>query len=217
MQGLEPPKHSRKKWLLLVLLLLGVGAALAGGFNAALSYTNTTEFCTSCHTMKTNLTELQEKVHWSNASGVHAGCADCHVPKAFGPKMLAKIMAAKDVYHEIIGTIDTPEKYEAHRWDMANRVWDKMKATNSRECRSCHDFAHMDLSAQDRFARKKHEKAPDRDETCIDCHKGIAHTLPEEPQSAEAAPAEAATPEAPAATETPATEPQPTAPSGSGT
>jgi len=30
---------------------------------------------------------------------------------------------------------------------------------------------------------KKHEKAVDRDQTCIDCHKGIAHQLPEEPES----------------------------------
>jgi len=58
-----------------------------------------------------------------------------------------------------------------------------MEANNSRECRSCHTYTHMDLSEQDRFARKKHEKAVDRDQTCIDCHKGIAHQLPEEPES----------------------------------
>jgi cytochrome c-type protein NapC len=129
--------------------------------------------------MKINLTELEEHVHWKGRTGVHAGCADCHVPKEFFPKMKAKILAAKDVWHELIGTIDTPEKYEAHRLDMAQRVWAKMKATDSRECRSCHSFEHMDLSLQDRFARRKHEKATERGETCIDCHKGIAHKLPE--------------------------------------
>ncbi|MCK5919185.1 MAG: NapC/NirT family cytochrome c [Cocleimonas sp.] len=167
------------------LLLLIIGAALMSLFNYGLQATNTTEFCTSCHSMQTNLKELKETVHYSSASGVHAGCADCHVPKAFIPKMIAKVMAAKDVYHEILGTIDTPEKYEKHRWDMATRVWAKMKATDSRECRSCHSFDRMDLSAQDKIARKKHDSATDKGKTCIDCHKGIAHEEPDEPDDEE--------------------------------
>ena len=175
-------KSSRKKILLTSLLLIGLGVMLTAGFNASLSYTNTTEFCTSCHTMKVNLAELKETPHWKSSSGVHAGCADCHVPKPFVPKMIAKVMAAKDVWHEILGTIDTPEKYEARRWQMANSVWDKMRASDSRECRSCHDFEHMDLSEQSRMARKKHEKATDRGKTCIDCHQGIAHEEPEAPE-----------------------------------
>lgn len=163
------------------LLLLILGAILMSVFNYTLEATNTTEFCTSCHSMQTNLKELKETVHYSSASGVHAGCADCHVPKAFIPKMQAKIMAAKDVYHEIMGTIDTPEKYEKHRWDMASRVWAKMKATDSRECRTCHSFDRMDLSEQSKSARKRHDSAEEKGKTCIDCHKGIAHEEPDEP------------------------------------
>jgi cytochrome c-type protein NapC len=182
----------RKSWLrrlLGVALIFFAGVVFAGLFNVGLEYTNRTEFCTSCHSMKTNLAELEEKVHWKSRSGVHAGCADCHVPKDFKEKMIAKVMAAKDVYHEIMGTIDTPEKYEARRLDMAQRVWAKMKASDSRECKSCHGFAHMDFSEQDRFARKKHENAPDRGQTCIDCHKGIGHKLPEGADAAEPEPA----------------------------
>jgi len=174
---------SLKKVIIVSALIFVAGIVFAGLFNAGLAHTNTTEFCTSCHSMQTNLEELQQSVHWQSASGVHAGCADCHVPKPFIPKMIAKIMAAKDVYHEVMGTIDTPEKYEAHRWDMASRVWAKMKATDSRECRSCHDFAHMALDTQSRSARARHSSAPDKGETCIDCHQGIAHTLPDEPET----------------------------------
>lgn len=181
MPNTEPQKNSKKKWFLTSILIFLLGILFAAGFNVALEATNTTEFCTSCHTMRINLEELKETVHWSGISGVHADCADCHVPKSFGPKMYAKIMAAKDVWHEILGTIDTPEKFEARRWEMANRVWDKMRANDSRECRDCHSFDHMDLSAQDRFARKKHERAVDKGETCIDCHTGIAHREPDEP------------------------------------
>lgn len=172
------------RWVGFAFIFIVLGVLSAIGFDAAVGYTNTVEFCTSCHSQQFAFDELKKSTHWSNRTGVHAGCPDCHVPHSFFPKMYAKIMAYKDVYHELLGTINTREKFEAHRWEMANRVWAKMQATNSRECRSCHSFDHMDLSAQDRFARKKHEKAVDRNETCIDCHKGIVHQLPEEPAAA---------------------------------
>ncbi len=171
----------RKKTLFVISLVFFVGVVSAGLFNVGLSTTNTTEFCTDCHTMKIPLQELQESAHWKNASGVRAGCADCHVPKPFIPKMIAKLMASKDVYHQILGTIDTPEKYEAYRWTMANRVWEKMKATDSRECRGCHAFDQMDLAEQSRSARNKHGRAEDEGKTCIDCHKGVVHEEPDEP------------------------------------
>lgn len=174
-----------KKTIIIVVLLFLAGIVFAGAFNLGVTYTNEMEFCTSCHTMQIPLEEYKQTKHYQNRSGVQATCSDCHVPKPFLPKMYAKVMAAKDVYHEILGTIDTPEKFEAHRWDMANRVWAKMKSSNSRECMSCHQYAHMDLSEQDRSARNRHGSAEDKGETCIDCHKGVAHQLPEEPDESE--------------------------------
>ncbi len=164
------------------ILIFILGFASYGGMTGFFHYTNEMEFCTSCHTMKVNLREYEETVHYRNQSGVRATCADCHVPKSIFPKVAAKIMAAKDVYHEIMGTIDTPEKYEKHRWRMANQVWDKMRANDSRECRECHGWDAMDLSTQDRSARKRHGRARDEGQTCIDCHKGIAHEEPDEPE-----------------------------------
>ena len=78
------------------------------------------------------------------------------------------------------------KKFEAYRWNMATRVWAKMKASDSRECRNCHDFENMDLDEQDRSARKRHGRAPEKGQTCIDCHKGIAHIEPDEPEEDEA-------------------------------
>jgi nitrate/TMAO reductase-like tetraheme cytochrome c subunit len=56
-----------------------------------------------------------------------------------------------------------------------------MQANDSRECRSCHALESMDIDSQDKSARKKHtlERKIEKGETCIDCHKGIAHHLPE--------------------------------------
>lgn len=149
--------------------------------NSFFAYTNEMEFCTSCHSMKGNYEEYKETVHFKNQSGVQAICSDCHVPKAFFPKVAAKIVAVKDIYHEVMGTVDTEEKFEARRWDMAVRVWEKMIENDSRECRSCHAFENMDTSAQGRMARKKHTRAPMEGKTCIQCHRGIAHFEPLEP------------------------------------
>ena len=172
---------SRKKTIVIVSIIFLAGVIFAGFFNAGLAYTNEMEFCTSCHSMKINLEEYKETIHYKNPSGVQATCSDCHVPEQFLPKMYAKVMAAKDVFHEVIGTIDTPEKYEEHRWDMATRVWAKMKGTNSRECLNCHRFENMDLTEQSRSARNQHGNAPDKGESCIDCHTGIAHEEPDDP------------------------------------
>ncbi len=172
---------AKKIGLFGALVIFIAGIIFTGLFNVGLSATNEMDFCTSCHSMKVNLEEYKETVHYKNNSGVRATCSDCHVPKPFVPKMVAKVLAAKDVYHEIMGTIDTKEKYEAYRWQMATAVWQKMEASNSRECRTCHDFDQMALEDQDRMARKKHSAAVDKGQTCIDCHKGIAHEEPDEP------------------------------------
>ncbi|MCX7945912.1 MAG: NapC/NirT family cytochrome c [Hydrogenophilus sp.] len=168
-------------WVGAVFFLAGVTAL--GGVNAFFEYTNTTDFCTSCHTMQWNKEEWMETLHFRNRVGVRAECADCHVPKEFFPKVMAKILAVKDLYHHLAGTIDTKEQFEIHRWAMANRVWEKMKRSDSRECRTCHEYEDMDLSQQSRSAQRRHEKAPLEGKTCIDCHKGVAHRMPEEPKT----------------------------------
>ena len=176
-----------KRWYSLGIPLGGylaavVGVLLWGGFSTALELTNTESFCISCHEMRdTVYQEYRLSPHFNTASGVGATCPDCHVPKALLPKLVAKVKASADVYHTLMGTIDTPEKFNARRALMAERVWDIMKTTDSRECRSCHSQERMDLTLQDRQAAKKHkaERMASRGETCIDCHKGIAHKLPD--------------------------------------
>ena len=172
---------AKRNAMTLIVIAFVAGSVFIMSFAGAVSYTNTTEFCVSCHSQQVPYEEYRKSLHYSNASGVRAGCADCHVPKSTGLKLLAKLMAVKDVYHELAGTIDTPEKFEIHRWKMANRVWEKMEETDSRECRSCHMDHAMDLSEQDSTAKKKHRRAMKSGDTCISCHKGIVHLLPEEP------------------------------------
>lgn len=164
-----------------VLTLIGGGfifGVLWAGVSTGIDATNTTEFCISCHEMKTNFEEYKKTIHYSNRSGVRASCSDCHVPKDFSHKILRKIEAANDVWGHWVGTIDTPEKFEAKRLEMATREWARMKASDSKTCRSCHSFESMDPDKQKQRSRKFHEDAKKDKQTCIDCHKGIAHQKP---------------------------------------
>src|ERR1700688_2852055 len=153
------------------------GILFWGGFNWALELTNTEAFCVSCHEMRDNVyQELQKTIHWKNRSGVRAICSDCHVPKPWIYKIKRKIQASNEVLHKILGTIDTREKFEAHRLELAERVWASMKASNSRECRNCHSVEHMDPAKQRAASVAANMPLAIKNGlTCIDCHKGIAH------------------------------------------
>lgn len=165
-----------------VFLVGGVaGIIFWGGFNTFMEYTNTMNFCISCHEMETNVyREYKESVHYKNASGVRATCADCHVPKEWTPKLLRKIQASNEIYHKVIGSIDTREKFVDKRMQLARNVWRSMMKTDSRECRNCHDYDAMHWEEQNRKARMKMKRAKKEGLTCIECHHGIAHELPDD-------------------------------------
>jgi nitrate/TMAO reductase-like tetraheme cytochrome c subunit len=163
------------------LLLLGgiLGVIFWGGFNTAMEATNSLEFCISCHEMKSTVYEEYKKSpHYTNASGVRAVCADCHVPKEWTAKLVRKVQASNELYHHLAGTIDTPEKFNEKRAELADHVWATMKANDSRECRNCHSWEAMDFHKQTPRAREKMEEGRQQGKTCIDCHKGVAHALP---------------------------------------
>ena len=163
------------------LFVLGgvVGVVFWGGFNTAMEATNSLEFCISCHEMKNTVYEEYKKSpHYTNASGVRAVCSDCHVPKEWTAKLARKIQASNELYHHFRGTIDTPEKFNDKRAELAQHVWDTMKANDSRECRNCHSWDAMDFHKQTPRSREKMEEGRKEGKTCIDCHKGVAHTLP---------------------------------------
>ena len=163
-----------------VALLTGMGVILGilfwGGFNWSLALTNTEAFCVSCHEMDEPVyTELKKTIHYSNRSGVRATCPDCHVPRVWIYKMMRKLKASNELLHHFLGTVSTPEKFEAKRREMAQHVWDEMKSSDSRECRNCHQRESMKASSQSQRAQKRHIEGDRDNKTCIDCHKGIAH------------------------------------------
>ena len=157
------------------------GVLFWGAFNTALEITNTEKFCTSCHEMRSNVfEELQHTPHFSNRSGVRATCPDCHVPHNWTDKIARKMQASKEVWGKLFGTIDTREKFLDMRLELAKHEWARLKANDSLECRNCHSAAAMDFAKQTRRAAEIHAKfLVTHEKTCIDCHKGIAHELPD--------------------------------------
>ncbi|MCH9019842.1 MAG: cytochrome c3 family protein [Proteobacteria bacterium] len=157
------------------------GIMFWGGFNTALEITNTETFCVGCHEMRENVfQELKSTIHYTNRSGVRASCPDCHVPHDWTNKIARKIQASSEVWGKIFGTIDTREKFLAKRRELAEREWARLKANDSLECRNCHGFDYMDFTRQSPRAANAHGTfLASAEKTCIDCHKGIAHELPD--------------------------------------
>ena len=166
-----------------VLVLAGflAGVIFWGAFNTVLELTNTEKFCTGCHEMNDNVfAELKTTIHFSNRSGVRASCPDCHVPHEWTHKIARKMQASKEVWGKVFGTIDTPEKFRATRLELARHEWERLKANDSLECRNCHSADSMDTTRQSPRAVDQHQRFLFTGQrTCIDCHKGIAHRLPD--------------------------------------
>jgi cytochrome c-type protein NapC len=163
-------------------LALIVGAGIMFGTGAAIEATGTDAFCaTACHSHEEFIyPEWKESVHYSNRSGVRAGCADCHIPKEYPDKLIVKTKAGiRDSYHEFfLGSISTREKFEARRTEMAEKVWEEMRANDSKACRTCHKVESF--AGQSGRAERMHGRMETGGTTCIDCHDGVAHLSPDE-------------------------------------
>ncbi|HEY7299259.1 MAG TPA: NapC/NirT family cytochrome c [Xanthobacteraceae bacterium] len=165
----------------LVLAGFVAGVMFWGAFNTALEVTNTETFCTSCHEMRDNVfEELKTTIHYNNRSGVRAHCPDCHVPHNWTNKIVRKLQASKEVWGKLFGTISTRDKFLDRRLELAIHEWARMKANDSLECRNCHSADSMDITRQSPRAVEAHQAFLFTGmKTCIDCHKGIAHRLPD--------------------------------------
>jgi len=166
--------------LLIVGLLIGAGGVIAT--QVMVAKTGTNEFCGgACHSMQWVAQEYKQSVHAVNRTGVSAGCHDCHIPHHYPALLFYKAKAGiKDAIGEMRGVISTKEKFEKERTRMAKEVWAEYKSNNSENCRTCHVFDKAIVAKQKDFVRPMHEQFLAGAMTCVDCHKGIAHTAPTE-------------------------------------
>jgi nitrate/TMAO reductase-like tetraheme cytochrome c subunit len=173
-----------QRWFLLGVpaggvLAFVIGVGFTGAFVGTLKIAETDAFCTSCHEMQQPFQELTRSNHHSNEFGLQASCGNCHVPPAFFPGLIRHIEASSEIWFHLTGKLSTPAKYEAHRLELAQKIWAELKANDSAECRSCHTPAIMALAKQPPMAADAHSSLAKSGMTCVDCHKGVAHTLPQ--------------------------------------
>lgn len=176
------PSH-RIGFGLLATLGFIAGAISWQQFNNVMDITSKEEFCVSCHTMQQPFEELKQTVHWKNNSGVRATCSDCHIPHEKTDKFARKMQAIREVFAEFTGKFKDEGTFEQHRAEMAQREWDRFAANGSKECKACHSYERMDFANMPEAAQKAMKPAAERNQSCMDCHKGIAHHLPAKTQS----------------------------------
>jgi len=173
------------KWLLGIplggFIAFVFGAVALGSTNYVLHQTSSTEFCYLCHSHEAFIKpEYEASSHFKNLTGVRAECADCHLPHDNWFELVwTKAVVSLDIIPEMMGKLDTAEKYEEHRAEMATSVWRQFRENDSKFCRSCHSYEAMDLENQERRTARQHARAAENGETCIDCHYGIVHVAPE--------------------------------------
>jgi len=181
-------RRPQSKWLLGIplgaLIAFFAGAVALGTTNYVLHASSSTEFCYVCHSHEQFIKpEYEASSHFANAAGVRTECADCHLPHDNWFELVwTKTVVSFDIIPELMGKLDTAEKYESHRAEMAESVWRQFKQNDSRFCRSCHSLEAMVLESQGRLAARRHSTAEEKGETCIDCHYGIVHREPENAQ-----------------------------------
>ena len=164
-----------------LVAFVGVAIVAIGGATG-LAWTGTMKFCISCHEMRDNVyAEYQDTIHDKNRVGVRVVCSDCHVPHEPWPLIKRKMAATFEIWGKLTGVIDTKEKFQAHRAELAKVVWTRMLETNSLECRNCHKPESMDPDKQSDKAKSRHAKAKEEGMTCIECHYAIAHEEPKGP------------------------------------
>lgn len=172
------------RWSVLALVIVGllIGAGGVVATQVMVAATGTNEFCGgACHSMQWVAQEYKQSGHYANSTGVRAGCHDCHIPHRYPALLWYKAKAGiKDAIGEMSGVISTQEKFKKERLRMAKAVWGEFKENNSENCQHCHQFNADVVAKQKEFVRPMHQQFLAKTATCIECHKGVAHTAPDE-------------------------------------
>jgi len=153
--------YFRRVWIIL-------GAFVVAGvflFTTASEFTSRTAFCNNCHEMETATVSWQSSSHGSNAAGIEAGCADCHISPGISGHVTAKINALGELY---VHVVESPQGY----WwikEKAERQWQARKDIKDGACLTCHEPAKMDLDDE-----TAHKTAIGKTR-CVNCHSDVGH------------------------------------------
>ncbi|MDX8364128.1 cytochrome c3 family protein [Cytobacillus sp. IB215665] len=136
-----------KKVIILIGLFLGVVVAVASA--ETMNYTDSAEFCSTCHPMDSAYSSFADSTH------ANIACNKCHAPTdSLGKKILFKAKAGThDIYMNTFGADKIPDVIHAK-----TATIDVIQEN----CKSCHEGTLNNLSH-------------DAKENCTDCHRQIPH------------------------------------------
>ena len=163
------------KSTLLVIFLVGAGALVLG--SVTLARTSSTEYCLSCHEMKSYQTELENSSHAVDKDKQAIQCAQCHIPHG-GLKFAAvkTVSGVKDLWVHYLG--DTSKLNRRHMQEAARRF------VVDENCLACHADLAKDTRGQpiSEIGKLCHDaylgKNGNTKYGCAGCHQNMAH-LPE--------------------------------------
>jgi nitrate/TMAO reductase-like tetraheme cytochrome c subunit len=91
--------------------------------------------------------EFEHTLWLPGAQKRHASRSQCHLPQEFVPRLQRKLRSGRELYHHLIGTLATPERFEARRMVMARAVWRDLRDNHSGECHKgiIHKSPHAEL------------------------------------------------------------------------
>ena len=123
----HPPLRSRRGALLLFVLLGGTGAAMTIGATMTIAWTDTTQFCGSCHTMAPELKAYAASAHSDVA------CVECHTEPGLAGWVKAKWNGTRQLFEILTGTFPTPIPPPDHS---------ELPSTEF-TCRRCHNVGRL--------------------------------------------------------------------------
>lgn len=164
-------RSSLAKRRVVTFLIIFLGPILVLGSWRFIGHLNSSEFCTSCHSMSFAHQEYKESRHFISRSGVRAGCSDCHVGSG-GNRVFVLNQLMTCLWTEVRNPIKDKTGWEKRRGAMADRVRAKL-GRDERSCIGCHD-PEMMKPANER-GRVAHERIRSEGMGCMECHRNLAH------------------------------------------
>lgn len=165
------PSSSRLKWL---LISAGAVALLLFLISIPMERTSRTEYCVSCHELKSHKTELEKSSHAKDKDKKPIECRQCHIPNGFGLRYLSvKMMGIKDLWSHKFGD---PENLDRRRLQVVARRY-----IVDDNCRTCHQdlFKTTKEEKISEIGRLAHEaylgKNGNTRNGCAGCHPNMAH------------------------------------------
>jgi nitrate/TMAO reductase-like tetraheme cytochrome c subunit len=164
-----------RKWPLKLIIVLTIVGAIMLAMSISMAKTSTTDYCISCHEIRTHKDELDKSIHAVDKDKNPIQCRQCHIPNSIGPKYLLvkTVLGLKDLIAHNFGD---PENLDRREMQKIARQF--MPDEN---CLACHSDLTQDTKGKElsEIGQLCHEayqgKNGETKRRCAGCHFNIAH------------------------------------------